>query len=456
MLARKGFYQKKFPRVVCVNKRKYYNGFSLTGNRAGTFNATSSKNCFVEDGKLRRAHGVGRYLIKINGANVYLPTVSDTKGVVTFFPLTKGDQPTLGYVTEENRVDYYNPTTRSYKIIGEFPSVHQITSFFDEKDEEWILICYGEGAVAYSALQDKSIAISSTEVFSAETFHERLFLAKGVNLSYGVPINTFDFSDTAYDSGTIRLPSTAGKIKRLKAYRERLYAFCENGIWRIDAGGAASDFVVERIDYVGGKIYEYTLTPCGEKLVFVAGDGVYLFDGSVAERMVDASSLPLNKFSKLWTGYYGGRLYMTFVYSGKTQTLFFNLDDVTDRGECFAMTSMSDVNGELVHLQNGYPSRLFYNDSNFPTNEESFITAKGLDFFDLGEKRLRSVTLTGEGSGDLIIEGRGKSCTVHYQLTDGTAEYEAPLKGKKFSLRLTLALGTALSGIRFDYDKLGG
>ena len=456
MLARNGFLKKSFNRVYYVNKRKDYSGFTLSGKRSGVLSASSSRNCFVENGKLRRGHGCGRHLISFDGVNAYLPTIPSSKGVKKFFPLTKEGKETIGYVTLENRVDYYNPTTRSYKIIGEFPIVHHVTSFFDENDEQWLLICYGGGAVAYSVLQDKMETVLETEVVSGESFHERLFLVNGTNLLYGAPMNTFHFSDTADDSGTIRLPSTAGNIKLLKVYRERLYAFCDNGIWKIEAGGAASDFKAEMIDYNGGKIYAHTVTLCGEKLAFVSGDGIYLFDGQVAERIDETSSYPFNKFSEFSTGYYGGRLYMTFISLGKTRTLFFNLNDVTDYGECFPMLALSNVSGNLMYLQNGYPSRLYYYDSNFPAGEENFFCVKDLDFSDLGEKQLRAVTLLGEGNGTLTVEGGRRTHTVTFRLTDGIVRYEMPLKGKKFSLRLTLSLNTALSGIRFEYDKLGG
>ena len=168
------------------------------------------------------------------------------------------------------------------------------------------------------------------------------------------------------------------------------------------------------------------------------------------------SSFPFNKYSKLSTAYYGGRLYLTFTYSGQMRTLFFNLNDVTDQGECYKMPALSNVHGDLMYLQDNYPSRLYYHDSALPAGEEGFVSVKNLDFSEFGEKQLRAIVLTGEGSGSLTVESGRGTRTVEFAFIDGAARLEISLKGKKFSLRLTLNMDTALSGVRFEYDKLGG
>jgi len=87
------------------------------------------------------------------------------------------------------------------------------------------------------------------------------------------------------EAGFIQLADELGKLNCVITFAGHLYVFREFGITRISAFGDQSTFSVANVFYTGSKIYENTVTVCGDRIMFMANDGVYVFDGLSATRL---------------------------------------------------------------------------------------------------------------------------------------------------------------------------
>jgi len=84
-------------------------------------------------------------------------------------------------------------------------------------------------------------------------------------------------------------------VYAIKVYRNSLYAFKDNGIWKIDFNGPF-DITVSKTLSAAGTRYQQSVVEHDNLLYFVGRDGIYAFDGVNAVRVSDAFK---NKFAEI-------------------------------------------------------------------------------------------------------------------------------------------------------------
>ncbi|MBE7079315.1 MAG: hypothetical protein E7380_05605 [Clostridiales bacterium] len=83
----------------------------------------------------------------------------------------------------------------------------------------------------------------------------------------------------------IDLTAEYGEITNFVVWKEKIYVILEYGIYCLIPSGDMAECRLERLPYSGGKIFCTSAAVCGEKIYFLAEDGVYAFDGKTAEKV---------------------------------------------------------------------------------------------------------------------------------------------------------------------------
>ena len=117
-------------------------------------------------------------------------------------------------------------------------------------------------------------------------------------------LTSADGSDLDPSTGTLSWPAinvfqidqnAGSRLYGLKAYRNRLYAFKDNGIWEIGFDSDFNNFVRKTYSSVGSR-YQSSIYEVDGILHFVGRDGIYAFDGDNAIRISEKIK---NKFATL-------------------------------------------------------------------------------------------------------------------------------------------------------------
>lgn len=162
---------------------------------------------------------------------------------------------------------------------------------------------------------------------TAEIYCGRLFASTDdkAKLFFSAPNDVTNFIDSVYKSGYVCLDDLQGEILKLVNYKNKLYVFRSFGITEVLANGQSSSFEVSKKFVSCGKIYGESVTLCGDRIVFLAEDGLFSFNGSVLTKIFDNDYL--NALTEIESGYYNGEYYISLKYNKRNYLVAIDVSD---------------------------------------------------------------------------------------------------------------------------------
>lgn len=152
--------------------------------------------------------------------------------------------------------------------------------------EDVILLCPSDGnMVVYNGDTHYSVE-SSPHITSAAVHYERLFASsagESVSVNFSDDLDPTNWSTDLTAGGFIQLVDDGGRVLKVVSFLGYVYIFRERGISRLIAYADQSDFSVSSLFTLGGRIYADTVQLCGDRILFMADDGLYAFDGLSAQ-----------------------------------------------------------------------------------------------------------------------------------------------------------------------------
>ncbi len=146
--------------------------------------------------------------------------------------------------------------------------------------------------------------------------HERLFVA-GTKDNYKTiyfsdDLDPTNWSQSLSDGGFINLVDERGKINNIISFNDCLYLFREFGIDKMIAYGDQTEFQITPLFTSSTRIYPNTIKVCGDRIVFLATDGIYYFTGlSTIKYNLNIDSLFERSYNDTAQGaYYNGKYYL--------------------------------------------------------------------------------------------------------------------------------------------------
>lgn len=87
------------------------------------------------------------------------------------------------------------------------------------------------------------------------------------------------------EAGYISFPDEGGRVKKVESFNDYVFIFREYGIHRLTAYTDLTEYKLTKVFSTSNKIYAETIKVCGLKIIFLAEDGIYSFDGFVTKKI---------------------------------------------------------------------------------------------------------------------------------------------------------------------------
>ncbi|MEG1964006.1 MAG: hypothetical protein RR123_03930, partial [Clostridia bacterium] len=256
--------------------------------------------------------------------------------------------------------------------------------------------------------------------------------------------------------GFIDFPVDDGRLLKLISFKNYLYIIRENGIYKMSTYGEQTDFQITKVFVSTGKIYEETVCDCGEKIIFVASDGMYVFDGYTSQKVYsELDNMFENIKGNLNSAYFKGKYYLSFwypfnkndVYNGKNNILI--SVGVKKKSICISkdieinyMTPFVDgLNEELVCLTGDANSNTLsvIDDSGlyFNNNIEGCWKSGNLDFESFyNNKVVDEIIVNATGNLSVKVTCDGVCKRFENSATSEEKHFKINLKGKIFTIEI--------------------
>lgn len=418
--------------------------------------AVESVNCALGE-SLKAGVGV-RKLVRADGSDLGVDGAMPEADYYFLLPTAQEDGTEvekLGFVTYKGAVyldDGELPVSRHY-----FGARTGGALVFDAENAAKMAFSSSAGVHVYS----ETAGMTETGVGSAGRavcfYKERLFcVLPPFTLAYSAPLDATDFAESIDDGGRIALPTEQGEIVALKAFGGYLYAFYEYGISRIEIVGSAREFVVSPLEYGGGRIFGDSVGVCsvgGDKAFFLAGDGLYAFDGRKARRVCRELVLnPARNEQVCGHAESDGRYFVRFLDAdGVARGVALEAErEVGYR--CFAVKGLSACLGKALCYSGGDVCEIAEGEP-LPVGEKYSFQAENLDFGVAGVKTLKTLRLCGRGSATLYVSAGGRTRRAAAKFSSGESVVYIGVRGGKFSLRIELKAGAEITALEAEVIK---
>lgn len=447
--------------VVKVQKRRVaYDGFAVGNKKDGVLSADECRNCDCRGGVLRGGVGLDTFVsdkgneIKLAAAlaqpkRFFKTAVQDNYGVWTGV---------IGYVTEENVVYVYDEGASAWEKQGAFSlPVFPVTAIDSDCVPQTLFV--GENGVFLWRDGKGMLATEITEpVVAACFFRGRLFVAIApFTVRYSAPYAPTDFADSLDDGGSIVFYSDKGNIVAFAPLKNALCIFYERGIAVIEYAASGSGFVRKDVAYGGGRIFGRSVGVCavgGEKAVFLADDGLYVFDGNRVKRTCENIGIFPKRDTRVCDyAQIDGRYVLT--YTDERDGLKTVVLDVESGEGCFAFVPTGLGGGDGVALcAYGNKVRRLCLGGDLPDGEERIFTAHGVEFGNVGVKTLKTLAFTGDGEFTMTVKNGKKEKNFAVVLKNGRACVRVDMRGRAFDLAFVLQKGAAVRSVAADVEIL--
>lgn len=363
-------------------------------------------------------------------------------------------------IFDANHKGYYIPLT------GE-PSLNELNVTFTAPpvmlnyrlngEDVAIMVSDTDNMVVWNGVTAPEIILDAPKIKSMDIHYERLFAVTGgtddTELKFSDDLDPTNWSESLNDAGFINLVDERGKLLKVLSFNDYLYVFREHGITRVYANTALqSSFYVNHLFVSGGRILGDTLALAGDRVLFLATDGFYLFDGAETRRVLENIFPKIHITGREVASFFNGKYYLACSLSENSvenDALLVvemeNLNVSVIKGFLPASLVNAKIDGEskLLILTSGTSLARVVEVSEKKKIDDP-ITLSGLfesPFYDAGdlgeEKTARRIRVKQAGKAEIlvrVISDLGEEFAVKSDKTN--LDERLLVSGTKFKLRI--------------------
>lgn len=441
-----------------VKKSFYYDGFCV-GNSdvSNILGSSKSKNCVCLDGMLSTGAGMEEYTT-YDGYVIPMSSINkEIKQVASYRYRRNGYVfgEKILFLTTDNHFYIYESAATEEEYVTQCGVRTKFAFGMDANSEVYTLICGSVGVWYYDENGTLKQVSKNASCGICLWCADRLFFVNlPYALSYTKPCEPTVAAKTAGECGKIEIPSALGKIVGLGALKDFLYVFTEQGILRMRVRDGAENFSFEEVGYNGGKIFYDGVASGSGSILFMATDGLYLFDGRKAEKICRNLSIAPSRENQSISGLYAdGFFYMQYVEEGGEIKRICVSSDGKTAYFAFAVEGLSDGGGKGLFIWD-QAVKMISKDGDLPSGEAYTFESKELSLGSEKKKTLKTLTLYGEGECVLKIITDGKEKSFDARFEKGVAVLPVRCSGEKFILSFTLKKGAKIKGAKADVVAL--
>lgn len=297
------------------------------------------------------------------------------------------------------------------------------------------------------------VILDAPKIKSMVIHYERLFaLSTGgddTELRFSDDLDPTNWSVSVADAGNICMVDERGRLLKVVSFNDYIYVFREHGISRVYANTAlTSSFYVNHLFVSGGRVIEDSICLAGDRVLFLASDGFYCFDGG------DTRKILTNIFEKIrFTGkerahFFNGKYYLACNFNFG--------DEFSGANNCVIAVRLADMSVEILQ----FGEVVDFVDVTTNTDTKLLILTNILDkaIIEVSSKNLDSpMGLSGEFKSVLYdFDDFDKTKTVRYIKTDAVGDGEVGLFNENGdSVSFDTAETNNKKGVIFAGKKLG-
>ena len=452
-------FKKKALRCKSRKEKIVFEKFDVGAvEKAGVCSAVRAKNCDTLSGALKTGVGMEELLLE-NDVKVDFIVTEDVRAL--FLWETVGEnalfEKTVGAITADGCVWFFNMAVNSWQLIQRFDVPMRAISARNQEGEN-LLILYGETGVFACVYLGELKKIYPYETGAACVYGGRLFLAvDGKKIVYSAPYDPTDFAASIDDGGAVELPSDWGKIVEIVSFQNEVCILYEYGLGVLKIAGSAREFKFEKIGYGGGKIFEHSAGVCsvdGEKLFFLAEDGVYVFDGTRAKKCCENLSIqPIGHTQVCSHAQFDGKYFVSFIdKSGEKKGIV--VDAESGKGyESFVPFGLSSSLGEALCSGMGYVCKLKAS-GQLPETETAEFYVEKLRFGGGEKTLLHGLRFFGKGTIEVVARCGEHSKGKTLSFENGEIYLPLRLRGREFSFQIRLDAGAEIWKLEAETETL--
>ncbi len=213
---------------------------------------------------------------------------------------------------------YYNVLHMSSETITAIPNVTftsmpKFCSFKLNGVDTLIMTSETDGMYTWTPYHQAVHVENAPQINNMCIHNERLFvttLGERRSVWFSDDLDPTNFNLTLQEGGFIEMADDFGKSNKVVTLDGYLYVIRDFNIARIIAYADQKKFTLQQI-YVGNsRIYENTVAVCGDKIYYLASDGLYVFNGSSAKKV----KLSINKMFDETNNYFAVAGYINGHY----------------------------------------------------------------------------------------------------------------------------------------------
>lgn len=207
--------------------------------------------------------------------------------------------------------DSYTDKTRFVSGVGYTPVT--AINYRVNSEDVLLLSCDGHKLITWNGR--KLVEYADSPVISSMALHyERLFVtskAEPTKLFFSDDLDPTNWNISAGEGGFIELLDERGELNKVVSFADYLYIFRERGISRVSAFGDQNSFSVTNLYVSAGRIYPESIAVCGNGIMFAASDGLFMFDGYDAVKVLRSLDGLIDYASVGGCAYYNGKYYLS-------------------------------------------------------------------------------------------------------------------------------------------------
>jgi len=373
-------------------------------------------------------------------------------GVKNIWCFRKNDEEILMAQETSGQIRYFRDgdwnILQGIKLIGNVRGIN-----YRLLDEDVILICSdNENMVVWNGINSAYIVPSSPKIASLALHFERLFAADtdGETVRFSQDLDPTNWTSSLNEGGYIKLTDDRGRIGKLVSFLNHIYIFRERGISRLTAFSDQRDFSVSNLFVSTGKIYADTVALIGDRVIFLASDGLYSFDGFSARRILTNLDGLIAADENAAAFGAGGRYYLSCRLNGNRgigceNGAFINngLLVLEHRQNSYCLTRGIDIQrfsayqNNLMAVSNGIIGQIERTNQNFGIVLERLWLSPQTDLGVDSEKVLEEILFDTNADLDLTIESEKDKKVFKVKADKGINRVRVHLRGRLIRFRIS-------------------
>ncbi|MBR2467931.1 MAG: hypothetical protein IKB42_02695 [Clostridia bacterium] len=149
--------------------------------------------------------------------------------------------------------------------------------------EDSILICSVDGMWVFNSKDMTAIKVENAPKIKSMCLHyERLFATVSddrYEVCFSDDLNPTNWNVSLTEGGFIKFNDNYGIVNKVVSFNDYVYVFREYGISKITAFADQTEFDVSTLFVSSGKIFGNTVCECGDRILMLTQNGIYVFDG---------------------------------------------------------------------------------------------------------------------------------------------------------------------------------